>query len=217
MPKDWQIEVEKLSNVQKLVHLAMRMDPIDQQELAAELLKARRRAYEDELNIQAAKVGCSKRRARLRNNASLSELSQMSRRDAESIVATYNYDLAAAIKKIGQEHPRANRNTYAKYLREWHNRRAEWKSAQIAAYTDRSARAQAFMDFYRFNLVQGYASLYPRDAVCPVCQGWINRGDVDIEEARLHPPPYHLNCPHYWRTRVEKLAQVDCAELWMGE
>lgn len=216
--RNWQAVVDGLSNVQKLVHLAARMDMIDVERLRADLLRIRRRAYEDELTIQATRVGCPGRRGALGNNPSLTALSEASRQDAESIVNTYNYDLAAQIRAIGQDTPTANRHVYAKRLREWDEKRAAWKAKQIAQYAENSARAQAQRDFYRFNAaVLGVAVMAPTSAACPVCAGWVARGEVPLRVALNHPPPYHPNCPHVWVTKPERVARDQCPMLWMGE
>jgi hypothetical protein len=93
-----------------------------------------------------------------------------------------------------------------------------WKDLQIAQYTDQTARAMAQQDFYRFNGgMLGMAKLEPRPAVCPVCQGWIARGLVPLRVALNAPPPYHVNCPHFWDIRPNKVTREECPLLWMGE
>ena len=216
--RDWQTAVDGLSNVQKLVHLAARNDAVDEERYRADLLRVRRRAYEDELTIQAARVGCPGQRGRLGNNASLKALADASAQDAQSIVNTYNYDLAAAVRNLGREVRTANRHTYAKRLGEWDAKRAAWKAGQITQYADSSARALAQQDFYRFNAaVLGIAEMQPKQAQCPVCQGWISRGAITLREALNNPPPYHPSCPHYWVTRPERVAASECPRLWMGQ
>ena len=79
MPLDWQAVVEKMTNVQRMVHLAMRYDVYDEERIRSDLLKERRRAYEDELTIQAGRVGCPGRSGRLSNGAILSQLYEMSK------------------------------------------------------------------------------------------------------------------------------------------
>jgi len=217
MPLDWTALVAQMSNVQKLVHLAMRRDPLDEDRIRTELLQQRRRAYEDELMIQAARVGCPGRSARLENGAVLTALNEMCERDAVSIANTYNYRLGGAIRRIFEEVPTANRHVYAKRLQVWEAERDEWKVYQIAEYTEGSTRAIAQSDFYRFNGAFGTAVLEPVEAVCPVCQGWVARGEVPLREATNNPPPYHPNCPHGWRTMPERVAEEDCPLLWMGE
>jgi hypothetical protein len=207
-----------MTNVQQLVHLAYRKDPIDEDLLRAERLTQRRRAYEDELTIQAARVGCPGRVGRLGNNAILNELNDMSNADAASIVNTFNYDLARAIIQIGEDVPTANRYVYSSRLQDWEAARSEWKDKDITQYTESSARALAQQDFYQYNGgIMGYAVLEPGTAACPVCQGWIERGEVPLHEAQNHPPPYHTKCPHRWRTVPDRIAAEECPLLWMGE
>jgi hypothetical protein len=140
----------------------------------------------------------------------------MSIDDAASIANTYNYDLAAAVIKIRSEIPTANRYTYAKYLRIWHAERAKWKERQIVQYAEGTARTKAQQDFETFNRPGGEAILEPRSAVCPVCQGWINRGVVPLNVALNNPSPYHPTCPHIWRTLMPQFNQNACFDLWMG-
>jgi len=213
--KDWQGRVDDLSKVGKLVHLAARMDSVDLESIRAELLVLRVAAYEDEISIQAGRVGCGKAGA-LTNGSIISLLNDECIQDAQSIVATFNYDLAREIEAIRDETPRANRRTYASRLRDWNTERATKKNPQIAQYTEGTARAQAQADFYAFNDNLGVAVLEPTDAVCPVCQGWIERGEVPISVATEDPPPYHVGCPHYFEIYADKVAKEDCLDLWVG-
>ncbi len=216
-PRDWQAVVEGMSNVQRLVHLAMRQTTEDGERIRVELLNIRKRAYEDELTIQAGRVGCPGRRGRLTNGQSLTMLNEMGKTDALSIVNTYNYDLAGAIVTIGSDTPTANRNVYARRLGEWESKRSDWKNPQIAQYAENSARSLAQQDFYRLNNGMGMAEIQPKTAVCPVCQGWIARGQVPLRVAENNPPPYHPSCPHVWSCRPERVAPDECRLLWMGE
>jgi len=218
MPLDWHAVVEKMTNVQRMVHLAMRYDVYDEERIRSDLLKERRVTYEDELTIQAARMGCPGRSGRLSNGAILSQLYGMSKEDSESIANTYNYDLAIAILHIFSEVPTANRYVYAKRLSEWEEKRGVWKHNQIALYTEGSARALAQEHFYQYNAgILGVAILEPRTGVCPVCVALIARGEVPLREAMRTPPPFHPNCPHYWRTVPQRVPPSECPLLWMGE
>jgi len=205
------------SRVMKLVHLAMRRTQPDEQRIRAELTRTRQKAYEDEITIQARRVGCARGRGRLTTGPSLRALDELSKRDAASIARTYNRDLAYAIRSVRDAAPRANRHIYRHRLLIWENKRKVWKDRQIAEYTVNSARRQAQVDFVRFNNVEGFAVLEPTSAVCPICIGWVARGEVPLNVAMNNPPPYHVNCPHTWRTSPNKVAQRDCASLWLGE
>ena len=193
----------------------MRQDSFDIDRIRSELLKTSRRVYEQELTMQAARVGCTGQ-GRLGNNPTLTELSDQARADAENIVNTYNFDLAAAIVQIRKDAPRANRNTYAKRLAEWEKKRNAWKSQQIAEWTEGIARVKAQQDFYRFNNLDGVGEVVPETAVCPVCQGWIKRGRIPLREILNNPPPYHIGCPHYIKTEAEKIPTGECDQIWLG-
>lgn len=216
MPRNWQTIVDGMSDVQKLVHLAMRLDDFEVDRVRGELVRDGRRFYEDELTIQAQRVGCRSRRGQLTKGPSLSELNRRYGEHAGGIVNTYNFDLAGAIIAIGSEVPTANRHVYANRLKGWEAKRDAWKQPQVARMTEGFARQQAQRDFYRLNNIDGVAVLVPRTAVCPVCQGWIDRGKVPLREATNNAPPYHVGCPHRFKTiPAQKVA--DCETLWMGE
>lgn len=218
MPRNWQAAVDRLSNVGKLVHLAMRMDAFDVTQVRGELVRHLRAAYNDELGIQAARVGCADRQGRLTTGPILSALGEEAAADAESIVNTYNYDLAIAIAHIRTETPTANRYVYAHRLRQWHEARSAWKVPQIAQMTEQKARARAQQDFAEQNGRRtGIARMQPRTAACPICQGWIARGDVPVRVALNNPPPYHVNCPHLWDIDTGRVSRDECPDLWMGE
>ena len=217
MLPSWSELIGERPRVQKLVHLAMRWVEPDQQRIRAELTRTRQKAYEDEITIQARRVGCPRGRGRLTSGPSLRALDDLSRRDAASIVNTYNRDLAYAIRTIRAEAPRANRYVYRKRLLAWDGKRKLWKDRQVAEYTVSTARRQAQQDFVRFNDIQGAAVLGPTRAVCPVCQGWVARGEVPLNVAMNNPPPYHVNCPHVWTVKPNKVAASECRDLWLGE
>lgn len=216
MARDWQSLVAGMPKVQQLVHFALRFAVFEVDRLRGELLRDGRRAYENELTRQARLVGCRSRRGDLSGGASLETLATTYQGHAESVVNTYNYDLAGAIIQIGSEVPTANRHVYAARLRGWEARRNAWKTPQIAESTVGHARAQAQADFYRFNNIEGAAVLRPEAAACPVCAGWVARGEVSVREATNNPPPYHPNCPHVWKVSPGKVSQGECRDLWMG-
>ena len=217
MPRNWQAVVDSLSDVGKLVHLAARWDAFDVEAKRGSILRDMRAAYNDELNIQARRVGCD-RMGGVSEGPILTKLNDQARWHAESIVNTFNYDLAIAIEHIRQETPTANRYTYVSRLRPWYESRAAWKDGQIALSVEGDGRRMAQQDFVQMNgLRDGTARLEPRTAVCPICKGWINRGNVPIRVAMAHPPPYHVFCIHGWSTNYNRRGQIDCETLWLGE
>lgn len=217
MPLDWQALVSDMPDVGKLVHLAMRQTDAEAEAIRAELVKARRRAYESEITIQARRVGCGGRQGVLTSGPALTEMNEESRADAESIVNTYNYDLAREIMRIKADTPAANRNTYVKQLRTWENKRTIQKSKDIGGWTEGTARSRAQQDFVANNDIQGVAILEPGGAREAICQGWLNRGEVPLREAMNNPAPFHLGCPHYWATQPGRVPKSECPNLWVGQ
>lgn len=212
----WEASKPGRMNVRLLVHLAMRLDAVDEQTITAEILREKRQAYEDELTIQAANVGCKNRRG-VMDEKMLKEAHEQSVKEGQGIVNTYNYDLANAIDLIRDRIPKANRATYAKYLGQWHQDRSVWKDVQISLHNRMEWRSKAITDFLAMNSIEGYAQLVPSThAVCDICKALIRRGRMKIEEAKQHIDnwPPHLNCIHHWE--VKPLGDMRCEELWVG-
>ena len=217
MPLDWATLIQQMTWTQQIMFAVSRYDSVDAERIRTDLLSMRRQSYNDELTIQAQHVGCPGQVGRLGNGTILSALNDDSQRDAQSISNTYNYFLGLEIIRAGQANPRGNRYYYAKAVRDWQPTYWQWKDPVIAVTTDKSARAMALEDFYRFNASGlGMAKLEPRSAVCPVCIGWIARGVVPLRVAVANPANFHIGCPHYWDTRPEKVAPAECVNLWMG-
>lgn len=215
--REWQPVVDDMTNVQKLVHLAMRRGADDVEEIRAQLLEARRRSYVDEITILAKRAGCAGQSGRLTRGETLTDFSNDSEEDGESIVNTYNFDMAHAILNIAKDVPTANRATYVSRLTIWEADRAGWKANQIMLNTDGLARQRAILDFRQFNDIDGVAILKPDGAKEEICQGWQKRGEVPLAEAIRNAPPYHISCPHYWETILGKISREECQDLWVGE
>jgi hypothetical protein len=220
MPREWQpLVADNLSNTGKLVHLALRNDAVDAERYRAQLLTTRRRAYEQELSLQAQRVGCNGRQGRLSEGDTLSAFNDESKEEAEAIVASYNYDLAVQIQAIRNETPTANRTTYAKRLAEWDTKRAAWKAKQIAEWTEGRARGQAVKDFMFNNGLEneGYVTVEPQEAAEEICQGLVNRGQIPMREAQNISLPAHINCQHFFVTHPAKVSRSECPDLWTGQ
>lgn len=202
-------------NVRLLVHLAMRMDMVDEQQITAEVFREKRESYEEELTAQARNVGCN--RQGVMDEKTMKQAHDQSAEEGAGIVNTYNYDLAYAINNIHDQFPTANRVTYAKYLGQWDQKRASWKNVQISLHNRMEWKAKAAYDFTRNNNVEGYAILVPDNkASCAICRGWIKRGKVPLAEAQrvMQGWPPHINCIHSWN--VKPLGDLRCEELWVG-
>jgi len=190
----WPQMMGDLAPVQTLVHLAYRMDAVSASDLRAKMLRRLRDIYESEITIQAALIGCRGQRGNVGAGPVLSQLNSMAETAANGIVNTFNRDLVYALQSIKADIPRANRHIYANHLGRWEQKRSEWKEPQIALSVEGNARSLAQQHFHQFNGSYGSATLTPKRAVCPVCQGWVNRGEVSMSVALNNPPPYHPSC-----------------------
>ena len=216
--RDWRAAIVDASPVMTLVHEAVRQDNFDTAAIQAGLEQIARSHYNDELTLMAVAHGCDSRHGQLENATIQSDIDADAAADATSIVNTFNYDLAIAIQHIRQEHPRANRYHYARYLTEWNEKRSSWKDTQIAMMTEGKARNRAQADFLRRNnLMDGNAHLLPIRAVCPICRGLVARGDVPLRVAYANPTPIHVGCPHIWHVDGRALPEDRCELLWTGE
>ncbi len=222
MPTDAEVRaaIERLSNVGKLIHLAYRMDAVDEEAETARLFRDRREAYEKRLTELASKVGCGGQRGVLGPGARMTEIHTQCAADAASIVRTFNRDLAFAIMRIRQEVPTANRYVYAKRLRAWVAKREAWKASQITMHTAGTARQMAEEDFWQYNAdIAGYATLEPKILVagsCDKCRLYVNKKRVPLETAQKEKFPAHPNCPHGWVYHLKKVEPVMCRYLWLG-
>ena len=225
MPRNWQevVQDDEFTDIQKLVHLAMRMDALHESSLQSALMDIGKGSFEATLTELARTAGCTSRKGLLTDEGLLNNLVNISARDAKSVTNTYNFDLATAIIGIRASAPRANRYIYARRLKEWDRSRTEWKSRQVALNTALKARTLAHAEFMTKNPdLQGFAILEgPNPAQEAICQGFLNRGRVPIQVALENPSPFHIGCPHTWRfifTKLGRKAQKDarCSDMWLG-
>lgn len=205
-----------LSDVGKLVHLAWRMDSVDEQEISGTIFKAMRRSYERKMTEMARRAGCGQRRGLLDEGQTLSNLRQTANDHAASIVRTYNAALARQIQAIRDEVPTANRNLYSARLRRWDNARAGWKESQIALMSYQEGTDLATREFIQFNpQVEQEFRAQPRTAAEPECQALVDAGTVDAEFVQANGFPLHVNCVHEWE--LQPTEADDCNELFLGQ
>ena len=212
--------ISKLTDVQRLVHLAMRLTDPDVEEVYKFLFDRGRRKYEETLNQMAEQIGCPGLKARLTNPVVLSELSLLYRAHATSIVATYNYDLVGALEDIYEQNPRSNRHAYAKHIRGWENSRKDWKSPQIALMTAQYAQNLAVSHFAIYNQFYiGYGTFDGPDdeLTCEICQELLARNPYSLLHFNYLDVPVHVNCRHKKTLHVRKATPEQCQRLWMGQ
>ena len=102
MPLDPLSLIQQMTWTQQVIFMVARYDSVDEERIRADLLSMRRKAYNDELTIQAQHVGRPGQVGRLGNGTILSALNDDSERDAKSIANTYNYFLGLGIILAGR-------------------------------------------------------------------------------------------------------------------
>lgn len=212
--REWQPVVDDLTDVGKLVHLAVRRTSDDIEKISKALFDIRRREYDQAVSDFLVQVGC-KEIGQLGEGRELSDLNDLGKEEAKGIANTFNFDLAVAIKNIRQEIPTANRHVYVNRLRGWNRERKEFKSQQIVMHTAMTTRQQAMVNFSENNGLRPQTELIPKVAAEVICQGWINRGKVAFRVANNNPSPFHIGCIHWWQP-VSFGKVGNCEDLWVG-
>ncbi len=183
------------------------------------LLKSFRiRQFESALEKFSEEAGC-KVKAELTNNKILREFGVQSRKDARSIVNTFNYELVGRIAKLDEALTLQEKSDN---IEAWITERQRRKWVQVSQWTSGKVKHKAAGEFFTRNGKHfeegGFAELQgPYPAKEPICQGWFNRGAVPLREAISNPPPYHLGCPHFFKYTMPKFkGGVVCEDLWLG-
>lgn len=159
---------------------------------------------------------------------------------AESIVNTYNHDLARAINSIGEEAEGAGPDgedleepTVSEYKRRlfgnsrfalfvgaaWFAVRSAWKKVQIAMTEAAKSINLGINLFYRNSPeIDPMAFLVPFDAVCPICIAGVegNPWPSMSELIAAGPWPAHNNCVHF-PAPADEAEPVDADWIWTGE
>lgn len=203
-----------MSRLTKTVTLLYSMQAADIQQLEAQLLEQRKRAWLTAMRLAARSVGCTKapNAARLED---LTALRRMSREDAKSIARTYNRELKREVERLYQENRRSNRYTYYKRLEAWVARRNTYKLKQIALVTDTTTVEYARRRFYEVNFGTGVRYVFTGPApTCADCTTRFAAGIVNQAYIDRFPCPRHIGCPHSW-SPVRPL-RANCQELWVG-
>jgi hypothetical protein len=223
-PDEVDAQVEQLTRVQRLVHLAARMTDDDERDLAGHLKRDNVLTYEEALTQLARQHGCHMAEGHLGNNDVRRDIRDAADWSAASVVNTYNYELARAIRSVGEGAPTANRHVYAYRLfhapDSWGRGYAAQKAEQVAQFERWQAINLAIGHFYQFNDVgEEYAEVRPYDTVCPACAEYV-AGNPYRSIAELYRRtilPAHLGCPHYGAAVGGRVASGECEELWLGQ
>jgi hypothetical protein len=188
---------------------------LDEQSIVASILKQRSETFRATLTEEARATGSS-RTGQGPTGKDLSELSRLSRRDAASVVNTYNRELGNQIDRLYDANPTGDRAYYIRELGAWADNRATFKDRQIANMNRSTARSWAQERFDDMNKVGDALFLFegppPRE---PVCAGLFAAGLVDAATVAANRTPIHINCPHSW-TKQQGALGVPLNEIWTG-
>lgn len=218
---DWRSVVDGMTDIQKKVHLSMRHTDDDTRVWRETLMKQVRDNYAETIRQEVIGMGCpDPGRVYVRESAELREIAAHVGEVARGIVNTYNYDLAHAIRRIGEETPTANRNVYASRLWAWEAARDDRKNAQIGETETGWAVNMAKQAFHAHNAeIPARAEVRPYPSVCPVCQEYIRGNPYSSMDAlyRKCNLPAHIGCPHHAVALTDrKPTREECRGLWTG-
>ena len=188
---------------------------LDEQSLVTSILAQRSETWRSTLTSEARAAGSSKTGIGP-SGRDLSELSQVSRRDAASIVNTYERELGNKIDALYDANPTGNRDYYISEIAAWASDRADYKDRQIANMNRGTARTYAQTRFNAEN--KSGEALYLFDgppAHEPVCEGLFRAGLVDRTFIERNPTPVHINCPHTWEVQTTRIG-VPLDQIWVG-
>lgn len=188
---------------------------LDAQSLTSSILAQLSETWRQTLTSEARAAGGTQT-GRGPTAQDLSELSKIARRDAGSIVNTFDRELNNQIDRIYDSDPTAPRSVYISELQAWADNRAVWKDRQIANMNRGNARTYAQQRFNAENRVGEAVYLFagppPRESICA---GHFRVGLVDRAYVERNPTPIHINCPHTWEKQTSQVGMpVD--QLWVG-
>jgi len=207
---------DEFTEVMSLVYSRLRWGAVEASQFEARIYQMMVAEVSAQISEELAVIGCSKAKSvNLTNPTILANLRETARRDAVSIVDTYNRDLAYAIQAIRTETATANRSVFIKRVGEWAQAREGWKNDQISQMAIVGAKNYAVKEFVRQNRITAKAYVGgPRPAKEEHCQALIDGEPYDANQLPAELP-LHINCPHYWDIREAE--GVDCEGVWTGE
>lgn len=187
----------------------------DQETLqTAQILNIMTRAYmqgiQDEINALGLNV-----QARQPSGEQLAYLTDLAKRDSQSIIATWNKDAQKALVKLYQDNPNASKQFFIENMTAWAEKRLAWKALSIAFNSETQAREYGRSQFALHNYPESARYIFKGSP--PVCEDCMERfavGAVSLAYTRQFPCPRHPNCEHYWA--IQRKPQVDSAALWAG-
>lgn len=172
-------------------------------------------AWQLAIREQAAKYGCPYAQAGYPRGASLQEIVRLARRDADSIVNTYNTNAQSALRQLYEANPLGTVNYYLSGMREWATSRQQQKNLTIGIYNVQNGYGLGLQDFVAHNRIETGFRLVGPPPVCPTCMYLMGLGEVDYQTVMSYGfGGIHANCPHRWETT--KTYTITCDKMWTG-
>jgi hypothetical protein len=205
------------------VLLIFSMTKEDITKMADGIFKTAREAYDAALTASIKEIGCDGQ-GRLTGGPELKALKERADWAAQRVANTYHRDLMRIIDAAEAQwnaqygSPKGmTRAWLAVQVKEALDKRWEWKEPQIAITEKAFAVDNARLDFWNNNQISGEVRVRPVAAVCKICQGYVDRGWVSLQDAkREFTLPVHVNCPHILIMRPIGDTVPKCNELWRG-
>lgn len=172
-----------------------------------------RRGVSDEAHA----FGCPYAFGKPPSGSDLEALTTIANSDTDSIVSTFNRDLARYVEKLVSANPtQTDWRFFSGQIEAWIAARNAWKNQQIALNAETRAREMGRQRFWQMNRVQGKFKAYPLTSVCPICVFIISAGTVDQAFVDEHPLPAHINCTHEYRVVNATPRTIPCDLMWLG-
>lgn len=179
------------------------------------ILKAYSAAWQLAIKEQAAKYGCANARVGSPSGASLGQMKEWAKRDAESIEKTYNREAQSQLSKLYDANPLGAVQYYLTGMAEWAMSRQTTKNLTIGINNVQAGYGLGLQDFVVNNQLKTQFRLVGPAPVCRDCSYLMGLGAVDYDVVmRYGFGLIHPNCPHRWETT--KVYKIDCGALWAG-
>lgn len=220
--------------LQQDIFAAARMGEAEIEAWGQRLFEANRLTYEVTLRETISEAGGDPEQVEI--GPMVEEIiREEAQKSAETIVATFNVDLARAIVEIERELEVAEiEPTVDEYKTRlvgrtkvgvilgaaWYAVRMAWKKSMVAITETGQALNEALNLFFRRNDLTGLeAELVPFTAACQFCQDGVDGNPWPTMQELIDagPWPAHPNCVHYARLIVRLADALAGVEIWSGE
>lgn len=208
-------------DTQEAVYEKLALTDDDVSRISDEIFEEARETYRQALDVELNRWGCVSEKAVLPEDSD-EVLSIRLRADwaAQSIVTTYNTELAKEIVRFGEGKEGLPQSAYMMHLKGWDSLYWQTKVFDVALMETLTVDSAALVDFYRHNDdLEPRVVVLPLEAVCELCQELIDGNPYlsVFSVFRVSPIPAHVRCVHWMEPAPDRALDVDeCSLLWVG-